>query len=197
MPANRRRNAGFTLIELVIGIALLAVVMTLIISAFLPMLNKQSQPIYQVRAAELGQAMLQEVLSRSFDENSDRSGKTVAGLYPYCGAIDAANTTTEVSTGNCSSTLGADTGETYPQFDDVDDYNAFCNSPISGTVLAGLQNLNASLYDNYTVSVCVVNAPDLVGQTSGRTDVAKKITVTVTTPASEAVTFISYRSNYG
>ena len=197
MPASRRRLSGFTLIELVTGIVLFAVAMTLIVGVFLPMTRQQAQPIYQVRAAELGQAMLQEVLSRSFDENSDRSGTTTAGKYRYCGAIDTTNTATESSTGSCSSTLGADAGESsYSQYDDVDDFNTFCSSPISGSTLATWQGLNSALYDNYTISVCVVNAPALVSETSGRTDVAKKITVTVTTPAAEAIPFVSYRSNY-
>ncbi len=197
MPASYRRLSGFTLIELVTGIVLFAVAMTLIVGVILPMTRKQAQPIYQVRAAELGQAMLQEVLSRSFDENSDRSGTTTAGKYRYCGVIDAMNTTTEYSTGNCSSSLGADSGESsYTQYDDVDDFNAFCNTPVSGSVLAGWQGLNTGLYDNYEVGVCVVNEPALVSESAGRADVAKKITVTVTTPAGEAIPFVSYRSNY-
>jgi len=53
MRANLRRACGFTLLELVAGIALLAVVLLLITGAFLPMINKQAQPIYQIRAAEL------------------------------------------------------------------------------------------------------------------------------------------------
>ena len=196
MPASYRRLSGFTLIELVTGIVLFAVAMTLIMGVFLPMTRQQAQPIYQVRAAELGQGMLQEVLSRSFDENSDRSGTTTAGKYRYCGVIDAMNTTTEYSTGNCSSSLGADSGESsYTQYDDVDDFNLYCNAPITGSAFAQLQGLDTSLYENYSIKVCVENAPELLSLTA-RTDVAKKITVTVTTPAGEAIPFTSYRSNY-
>ena len=196
MPASYRRLSGFTLIELVTGIILFAVAMTLIMGVFLPMTRQQAQPIYQVRAAELGQGMLQEVLSRSFDENSDRSGTTTAGKYRYCGVIDAMNTTTEYSTGNCSSSLGADSGESsYTQYDDVDDFNLYCNAPITGSAFAQLQGLDTSLYENYSIKVCVENAPELLGLTA-RNDVAKKVTVTVTTPAGEAIPFTSYRSNY-
>ena len=55
MRVSRRISFGFTLLELVAGIALFAVVLLLITGAFLPMINKQTQPIYQVRAAELAQ----------------------------------------------------------------------------------------------------------------------------------------------
>lgn len=195
MPARLHPHRGFTLLELVAGIAVFSVVLLLIASAFLPMINRQTQPIYQVRAAELGQAMLQEVLARSFDQNADRSGTTLNGLYPYCGSI-ATGVSTEVSTGSCSATLGAETGESYPQFNDVDDYNVFCNTPITGSALAAAQNLNTTLYQNYSVAVCVTQAPSLLGLTAGRTDVAKQITVTVTTPAGEPIPFTSYRSNY-
>jgi len=195
MRVNARRVCGFTLLELVAGIALFAVVMLLITGAFLPMMNKQTQPIYQIRAAELAQSMLQEALARSYDENSDRSGQTVAGKYQYCGSIDAANITTESSSGNCSTTLGAESGETYTTFDDVDDFNLYCHSPITGSAFAQLQGLDTSLYENYGVKVCVENSPELLGLAT-RNDVAKKITVTVTTPAGEAIAFTSYRSNY-
>ncbi len=195
MRANLRRACGFTLLELVAGIALLAVVLLLITGAFLPMINKQAQPIYQIRAAELAQSMLQEDLARSYDENSDRSGQTVAGKYQYCGSIDPANIAVESSSGNCSTMLGVDSGETYSTFDDVDDFNFYCNSPITGSAFAQLQGLDTSLYENYSIKVCVENAPELLSLTA-RTDVAKKITVTVTTPAGEAIPFTSYRSNY-
>lgn len=197
MHVSRRISFGFTLLELVAGIALFAVVMLLITSAFLPMVNKQAQPIYQIRAAELAQSMLQEILARSYDENSDRTGQTVAGKYQYCGSIDPANILTETSTalGSCSTTLGADSSETYSTFDDVDDFNLYCNVPITGSAFAQLQGLDTSLYENYSIKVCVENAPELLGL-STRNDVAKKVTVTVTTPAGEAIPFTSYRSNY-
>jgi MSHA pilin protein MshD len=91
--------------------------------------------------------------------------------------------------------LGVDSGETYSTFDDVDDFNFYCNSPITGSAFAQLQGLDTSLYENYSIKVCVENAPELLSLTA-RTDVAKKITVTVTTPAGEAIPFTSYRSNY-
>ena len=195
MRVSRRISFGFTLLELVAGIALFAVVMLLITGAFLPMINKQAQPIYQIRAAELAQSMLQEALARSYDENSDRSGQTVAGKYQYCGSIDPANIAVESSSGNCSTTLGSESGETYTSFDDIDDFNLYCNAPITGSAFAQLQGLDTSLYENYSIKVCVENAPELLGLTT-LNDVAKKVTVTVTTPAGEAIPFTSYRSNY-
>lgn len=190
------KQTGFTLIELVVGMIVLAIAMLLLTSAFLPMLKNQSQPIYQVRAAELGQSLLDEVMSRSFDEKSDRSGTTVDQKYRYCGAIEPANTSVEASTSDCSTALGAESGETYASFDDVDDFNLYCTQGLSGSSFASLQGLNATLYQNFTLNVCVTQAPSLVDGTNGRTDIAKKIKVTVTTPANESISFISYRSNY-
>jgi MSHA pilin protein MshD len=199
MAANPYRTypyqSGFSLIETVIGIAVFAVAMTFILTAFLPMVSKQAEPVYQLRAAELGQAMLQDALSRSFDENADRTGRTESGKYLYCGDISTSNTDREQSSGSCSSTLGPDNQESYAQFNDVDDFNAYCQQAISGATLAQWQGLDTSLYDNYSIQVCVVQAPELVGL-SGRQDVAKQITVTVTTPSGEHIPFTAYRSNY-
>lgn len=199
MVASRNRmrpyQSGFSLIETVIGIAVFAVAMTFILTAFLPMVSKQAEPVYQLRAAELGQAMLDDALSRSFDENSDRTGRTESGKYLYCGDIASSNIDKEQSSGSCSSSLGPEGQETYAQFNDVDDFNAYCQQAISGATLAQWQGLDTSLYDHYSIQVCVVQAPELVGL-SARQDVAKRITVTVTTPSGEQIPFTAYRSNY-
>ena len=80
MPASYRRLSGFTLIELVTGIVLFAVAMTLIVGVILPMTRKQAQPIYQVRAAELGQAMLQEVTYVELSDRADFNDRFVEQL---------------------------------------------------------------------------------------------------------------------
>lgn len=195
MPVNQLER-GFTLIEMVIGMALFAVALAFIGSIFLPMFRHAPQPIYQVRAAELGQTVIDAILPLSFDENSDRTGVKVNNRFVYCGLIATSNESTEISSGNCSTQLGAESGEVWTQFDDVDDFNLYCQNPLSAVTFADFYGLQTTRYENYSIQICVTEAPEFLGATAGRTDVAKKITITVTTPSGETIPFVSYRSNY-
>ena len=196
-----RSVRGFTLLELVIGIVLLSLALVLLLSLFLPMMSYQSQPIYQVRAAVLGQSMLDETLSRSFDENSDRRGG--AQSLSYCGAVSG----TESSLGDCTSVAnyGLDAAEggsrDFTLYNDVDDFDNFCasksgRSPLTGDEVAAKLDLDSSLYAYYLVSICVTSAPEIVPGSGGGVDVAKRVVVTVTQPNGEPLSLISYRSNY-
>ena len=201
MPAPEHRSTGgFTLIEMVIGITLLGMALLLLVGTFLPMLNYQPQPIYQVRAAVLGKSMLNEALSRSFDEKSDRSGGTRTPRY--CGTVSSSEQT--ISACSSPSAYGLDSSEgssrNFSLYNDVDDFDNFCatksgRTALSGTEIASLLGLDTSLYANYTVSVCVTSASGWWGLPS-RDDVAKKIVVTVTAPSGESIAFVAYRSNY-
>ena len=65
---------GVTLIELIAGIVVLAISLTLITSVLGPLSIKSADPWHQVRAAELGHSLMNEILGKSFDEHSNRSG---------------------------------------------------------------------------------------------------------------------------
>ena len=193
-------RGGFTLIEMVIGITLLGIALLLLVGTFLPMLHYQSQPIYQVRAAVLGKSMLDEALSRSFDEASDRSGGTRNPLY--CGTVSGTEQT--ISACTSPSSYGLDSAEgssrNFSSYNDVDDFDNFCatksgRTALTGTEIAALLGLDSSLYQSYQVSICVTSAPGWWGLAS-RDDVAKKVVVTVTMPSGESMPFVAYRSNY-
>ncbi|WP_287832202.1 type II secretion system protein, partial [Idiomarina sp.] len=65
---------GFTLIEIIAGIVVVGII-TLVVTAGMGPLFKQSvNPWQQVRAAELGQSLINEILSRRFDENGSSAG---------------------------------------------------------------------------------------------------------------------------
>lgn len=193
-----RRVAGFTLLELVVGMVLLALALVMITGVLAPLVSQQREPLYQVRAAELAQALLGEIAGRSFDEHSDRSGLTTNNRYRYCGAISL--TELEESSGDCTEPADyGPEGESHDQFNDVDDFNAYCpsqgGSAISGDAYAALRGLDPTLYAHFSLTACVRNAPQWQGG-SGRTDLAKRYEVTVTTPSGEALPFTGYRSNY-
>lgn len=185
---------GITLIEVVIGIVVMGIALTLLATVLAPQAVVHLSPMYQVRASELGKTFIADILTRAFDENSDRTGGET-----FCGPV----TGSEVSTGNCTIPLsfGSEVGETFDTFNDVDDFHDYCGAAnrLTGSTLANLLNLSAgSAYENYQIEVCVSAAGAELIPGIGASDgtVAKRIDVTVFVPDGSSVAFTSYRSNY-
>jgi len=63
-------NKGFTLIEIVIGMTVLAIAMMLMNAVLITQSRDTLTPLHQLRATQLGQSILQNVLSRSYGENA-------------------------------------------------------------------------------------------------------------------------------
>jgi MSHA pilin protein MshD len=180
MHANKR--SGFTLIELVIGIVVFSIALTLFTSLIVPQAIRSVDPIFQVRAAELGQSLINEITSKSFDEKSDRTGGETLCDATCIGSIN----------------LGPDSGESRANFDDVDDYNGLNvsdgnikNSLNETTILNG-----KNLYQGFNLKVSVVYDAAMDGTADTVVGNTKLITVTVTTPNDEDIIFSSFRSNY-
>ncbi len=185
MPVNFSKRSypktplakGYTLIELVIGFTVLAVALGVVLMGMLPREKQSADLIHMIRAAELGQSLMNEITAKPFDE------LTMAGSLTRCNEEPAFPCT---SPGN----LGTDGESTRSQFNDVDDYD--------GLSLIG--DSLGDLYKDFTVSVQVFydNNYDGIENTSFNVDdpLAKLITITVTTPLGTPVTFSSYRANY-
>ena len=203
-----KARCGFTLIEFIVGIVLLAVVLTGILGLLVNQAPQAVDPVQQVRAAQLAQRILSEALQKSFDERSDHNGGrfrcgetagTPAVTYPAC--TDSAN-------------YGPDSGETRPyQFNDVDDYqtSAICAAtkeppscdgdwvPANYFSAQSGQNSNESEYLNFWVRIRVT-ADDL-GQvpptcTNSIPCVGKRVVLTVRLPDESELAFTLYRGNY-
>lgn len=177
--------------ELVLGIVVFAIAMSLFLSLIVPQARQSADPILQVRASELAQSLMSEIVSKSFDENSSRGGGTGRcneAPNPDCTASNA---------------LGPD-GETRGTYNDVDDYDGLNQSG------AAIQNSSGStislngrnLYEGFLVNIIVFYDDDMDGLddalSRGLAYIGnnKLIHVTVTTPTGEAIAFSSYRSNY-
>jgi MSHA pilin protein MshD len=171
---------GFTLIETVIGIVVLSIAFSVLITLIYPMTEQSADQLHQIKAAELGQSMLNEIQQKAFDENSDKTGGLIR-----CG---------ESSAPACSSAMGAEGGETRATYDDVDDYNEINKGD---TIQNSLNDDSlAALYKGYSIDVTVCNDGDYNGQCDASTNVAKRITVTVTTPTGFDIVFSTYRANF-
>jgi MSHA pilin protein MshD len=180
MLANK--VSGFTLIELVIGIVVFSIALVLFTSLIVPQAIRSVDPIFQVRASELGQSLMNEITSKSFDEKSDRTGGATLCNATCIGSIN----------------LGPDDSESRTTFDDVDDYHGLNvsngdikNSLDETTVLDG-----SNLYQGFSLHVSVVYDAAMDGTADTVVGNTKLITVTVTTPNDEDIIFSSFRSNY-
>lgn len=69
-----KRQSGFTLIEGVITIVILGIAMVTLTSFLFPQAERSATPYYQARASAIGNAFLNDILARNFDEQSDPFG---------------------------------------------------------------------------------------------------------------------------
>ncbi|WP_299072294.1 prepilin-type N-terminal cleavage/methylation domain-containing protein [uncultured Paraglaciecola sp.] len=188
-----KHTQGFTLMELVIGIIVFAVALVLFMSLIVPQAIRSIEPIYQVRATELGQSLMSEIFSKSFDEASNRVGESElcsSNIVPLC-----------TTSGNLGPEEGGNNRES---FDDVDDYHGLSESggDIKNTLNQSVSLGGANLYEGFSATVTVVyddnmdGIDDAIVGGSGYIGNTKLITLTITTPSEEAIVFSSFRSNY-
>lgn len=196
--AHRLAQAGFTLIELIIGMVVLGIALTTITTLIYPQAQNSVDPLFQVRGTELANGLLNEIQGKAFDENS-YSGDPLLRCDE-----DSIDGDSDIDV-ECSLILGMDTGEytgapgsevaLNDLFDDVDDYHGFS---ATGEQLAGDTNY-ASRYKNYLLAVTVFYDGNYDGVDDG-TDLvhrgAKLIQLTVTLPNNDEMLFAVYRSNF-
>jgi MSHA pilin protein MshD len=177
--ATTKNQKGFTLIETIVGIVVLSIAFSIFTTLIYPLANQSAEQVHQIKAAELGQSLINEILGKAYDHNSDMSG----GLT-RCGDTGAIGCTT-------SNSLGPEVGETRSDFNDVDDYHEL-------TILA--DSLGNSVpfggYIGYELGVEVKADSNYDGASDTNSSVAKLITVTVTTPQDFDFVFSVYRVNF-
>lgn len=127
-------QAGVTLIETIVFMVVIGLALTALLSVFNESVVKSVDPVVRVRALEVGQAQLDEILSRKYDANTPTGGVPACGVAPIpaCAGI-------------------APNG----LFDDVGDYQGYTNNsdplyPVSVSVEnaggdLGLPPINAKL----------------------------------------------------
>jgi MSHA pilin protein MshD len=163
------------LVELVITIVLMSIVLVAIASTLSFSSSRSADLLYQVKLVELGQAYLEEILTKRFDENSPPGG------VPACSPTTIA----------CGA-IGAEEGGRM-QFDDVDDYHLLNDSPPVDP--DGIVRPN---YVGYRVEVTVAYVTDAQRVALGLDAVtdAKLISVTISPPTGSSLVFSAYRGNF-
>lgn len=173
---RNKQEQGFTLIELIVGIVVIVIV-TLVVTTGMGQLFRQSvEPWQQVRATEIGQSLMNEIMARRFDHNSN-----VGNQYLRCSEPNAEACTTIVSCPLTSNESYSEQGEQRRNFNDVDDYNGLV---LNGAELSGD---SSNRYKGFEASIFVCE------QKQNR---LKRITVNVTTPQNDAIEFSAIKGNW-
>jgi MSHA pilin protein MshD len=182
---QKKAQQGFTLIETIVGIVVFSISLSIITSLIVPAERNSVDQIHQIKASELAQALMDDIMSRAFDENSDMAGGRIR-----CGENGTVCT--------AANALGPDEGNNRLAFDDVDDFNGY-----NQLVDTSSNNLDGG-YSSFTINVTVNYPPD--NNNDGNDDelglangLAKRIDITVTTPAGTAgtqITYTVYKTNF-
>jgi MSHA pilin protein MshD len=175
---------GFTLVEIIISIVVLSIALAIVTSLIAPTEKQSADNMLQIKAAELGQSLLNDISSRAFDQKSDMTGGLIRCDQPSADACTAANK------------LGPEDGkggrddedeDNRSLYNDVDDFHGFTDK-----VNAENDNLGDS-YSSFLIEVNVVYAGDDLGLDNL---LAKRITVSVTTPLGTEIKFATHKANF-
>ncbi len=110
MPASNIASRGFTLIELILFIVVVGVATAGLFAAINSSTVNNVNPLFQIRALELAQAQMDEIIGKRYDDKSPNGG------FPPCDSG-------EVGAVSCDSSDGrGDLG-------DIDDYHGFNTVP--------------------------------------------------------------------
>lgn len=175
---------GFSLVEVVITIVIIGIALVAAIGSWGNIAKHSGDVMWQTKVSYLGQAYLEEILSRRFDENTPLGGGACA---PSCSTEGNFGVTGAVP-------FISKDGESRDNFDDVDDYHGLSENAVG--LFVGLIG-QVEAYNNYTVSVSV----RYVGTTylAGDENLLKEVQVTVTPPANTGqgpVVFSALKGNY-
>ncbi len=174
-PTLRRRQRGFTLIELIIFIVVVSAGLAGILSVMNTVVKSSADPMVRKQSIAIAESLLEEILLKEWKD-----------------PIDGIN-------GSTICTLATAMANNRGPWNDVCDYNGYTSTGILdllGNPVAGLENYNIS-------PVAVVTPGDgTAAATAYATDNpamygigAKRITVSVTGPQG-TISLTGYRANY-
>ena len=193
--AAMTRDRGFGLFDSILGMALMALTISIFMTQLLPLVRDSGSRHHTTQALSLGEGILHRMLSVPFDHNSDPMGKIRCDQQ--WGATSP----------KCSTQLGADKGEVFA-FNDVDDFSGcWTNSPSlcptdrpAQPLDRLIDNANAN-FSGYRVLISVYYDHDFDGKADPPflmedRHTHKRIALTVDSGHGEPLAWAAYRSNY-
>lgn len=198
------RQYGLTLVELIATIVILSIALAGVSLAISNAVSRSGQALIQLRAVELAQSYLDEILGKRFDEKSAING------IPVCHdtAPPARQCTVEgPGTFGFNYASPVDPGENVRnRLDDVDDYDGMDEGDGGARPLQDAEGNDRVGYDNYRVQIAVRYIDVGSGETEENLGVnnelddtydAKLITVTVSYRGiAQGFVFSAYKANF-
>lgn len=193
------KQSGFTLIELIITIVIMGFA-AMIITPYLTAITHGPDPVLREKALALAQAMMDEVLTKRWDDNTANGGGPIITSETLVGSRGTSAITPSATT---PAGLGPETGETRAVFDDVDDYHGLLEPDglgvfrdQNGTTLAGTwAGFRRTVTVHYIASAtATINATQPLS--SGLSTDSKRIVVTVTSPLGETFELVAVTCNF-
>lgn len=192
---------GFTLIELIITLVILGFTLVLLVP-FFQAITRSSDPIVRERTVALGQSLLDEILSRRWDQNTPVGGGPLCtsesgkgrGENIYGVPLDCSTELIRLASG-----VGSDSGEVSRLlYNDIDDYDSMVAEVDTFQDQAGVlftyEGYSRAVQVDYVASNHGVIDKDTPASASA-TD-TKRIRVTVTNPLGESFIFTALACNF-
>ena len=201
-------QSGISLIEAIVFILIISIGLSAIVSVYLYTTRNSANTMLSLKTAELSQALMDEILSKGYDEETPTGG----GCVGILGADTACNSSTAFST------FGIDGVESRPNFNDVDDYHdiAYCGAGVTTpdanctsctSMLDGKGGDISADYSGYSVCIRVsfagneMNNVALGASTTNAslnvaTKDAKRIDIILRDPLDAVLTFTAYKANF-
>lgn len=185
---TRLRQAGISLIELVIFIVIVSVAVAGVLSVFSTAVKGSADPMIRKQAIAIAESLLTEVESQAFTW-CDPQDANVLTATSAAGCAVAANDQNKGGAALTSPTPGTETRySAATPFDNVADYGGFSKANIDdvtgGNVITG-----------YTASIAITRAGGIAPFAALPADAVLRIDVTVSGNG-ESVTLTGYRMRY-
>ncbi len=212
LTSAQQSKGGFTLIELILTIIIMSFA-AVIITPYLTAVTHHPDPVLREKAIALGQAMMDEILAKKWDENSPNGGGPLCSTESGTGrgndtyTLDCATELTKIA-----STIGLDGELAGPhnrsQWDDVDDYNALNEPGGPGNTFynqtgVGLDGTWTGFHRTVAVDYITSNLNNIdssgaiaAGSTAADATDSKRIVVTVTSPLGETFELVGVKCNF-
>ena len=201
MRIKRYQISGISMIELVIFILIMSIAFIGLMSVFNKTQRFSADSMIKIKTVELTQALMEEILLKSYDENTPVGGGCVDNM-PDTLCLPA-------SQPNASVAFGTDGEAARTLFDDVDDYHnlAYCGTGGTADASCGacvdlIDEQGNNIADEYPgFGVCIqvnfdgggINADAGIAV---RNNDAKRIDIIISDPSGSDLTFSSYRVNF-
>ena len=217
MRISAKSQNGLSLIEAIIFILILAIALGAIISVYIYTTRHSANTMLTLKTVELSQALMDEILSKAYDDNTPNGGGCVDG---YASTSCSSGTTAQ---GLLVANFGVNAGESRERFDDIDDYHdlAYCGDGVatpdascSGTCNAFVDETGSAvddsgksistIYSGYSVCIKVSFAGSEMNNitTASGTKVnvndndAKRIDLIVRDPLDARLVYSAYKTNF-